>query len=297
MVKANKANDDKENNLLGELNEEAPVCGIVMPIANTAGYPEGHWTDVYGIICEVAKKAGFDPCMVSFDEDIGVIHKRIIHNLYKNPIVVCDISSRNANVMFELGMRLAFDKPTIIIKDNLTPFSFDISSIEHLEYPSDLRYQSINEFKSKLESKIKETYKRSQLDPDYSTFLKDFGTFTVSRLDEKEATFNEVLLEEFKELKKSISMQINRSNHSKVFPRSPLGDFANVTSDNHLAFTSDGLGGKLSDILEALLELKDKYGIEIPSMKRINDDVVSMVFEQGISSDHKELIKEAMIKF
>ncbi len=56
------------------------------------------------------------------------------------PIVVCDISARNANVMFELGMRLAFDKPTVIIKDERTPYSFDISSIEHLDYPSDLRY-------------------------------------------------------------------------------------------------------------------------------------------------------------
>ncbi|MBE4973567.1 hypothetical protein IMX17_09190 [Serratia sp. X3] len=297
MAKANKANDENENNLPDELNGGAPVCGIVMPIANTAGYPDGHWTDVYGILCEVAKKAGFDPCMVSFDEDIGVIHKRIIHNLYKNPIVVCDISSRNANVMFELGMRLAFDKPTIIIKDKVTPFSFDISSIEHLEYPSDLRYQSINEFKSKLESKIKKTYRRSQSEPEYSTFLKDFGTFTVSRLDEKEASFNEVLLEEFKELKKSISMQINRSNHSRGLPRSPLGDIANATSENSLAFGSDGLGGKLSDILEAMIELKGSHGVEIPSLRKVNDDLVIMTFDKVISPEHKELIKEAMVRF
>lgn len=40
--------------------------------------------------------------------------------------------------MFELGMRLTFDKPTIIIKDNTTDFIFDTGPIEHLQYPKDL---------------------------------------------------------------------------------------------------------------------------------------------------------------
>jgi len=43
-------------------------------------------------------------------------------------MIVCDISGRNPNVMFELGLRLAFDKPAIIIKDEITPYSFDTSA-------------------------------------------------------------------------------------------------------------------------------------------------------------------------
>jgi hypothetical protein len=35
------------------------------------------------------------------------------------------LALKNPNVMFELGMRLAFDKPAIIIKDNRTNYSFD----------------------------------------------------------------------------------------------------------------------------------------------------------------------------
>lgn len=75
--------------------------------------------------------------------------------MYENPIVVCDVSGKNPNVMFELGIRLAFDKPTIIIKDDKTSYSFDTSPIEHLEYPRDLRYNRIEDFKSKLTDKIK----------------------------------------------------------------------------------------------------------------------------------------------
>lgn len=153
MTKAAKQIDKQEEDI-GQFNE-FPVCGIIMPIADTEGYPSGHWQDVYSILKESAINANFHPNLVSFDNDIGVIQKRIIQNIYSNPIVVCDISSRNANVMFELGMRLAFDKPTIIVKDEETPYSFDISSIEHLNYPTDLRYKSINEFKDKLTEKIK----------------------------------------------------------------------------------------------------------------------------------------------
>ncbi len=193
--------------------EKDNVCGIIMPIAKTDGYPEKHWSDVYNILCESAKMASFEPNLVSFDDDAGVIHKRIVQNIYSNPIVICDISSRNANVMLELGMRLAFDKPTIIVKDDKTPYSFDIASIEHIEYPSDLRYQSINDFKDKLKTKITETYRRSQSDSEYTTFLKHFGTFKVAKIEEKEVSGIEFLSAEIKELKNIISTSMVSKNN------------------------------------------------------------------------------------
>lgn len=199
MAKNPQNNEDKAKD--DARDDSIPVCGIIMPIAKTEGYPEKHWADVYSILCEVATQAEFNPNLVSFDDDVGIIHKRIVQNIYSNPIVICDISSRNANVMLELGMRLAFDKPTIIVKDDKTPYSFDIAAIEHLEYPSDLRYQLINDFKQKLHSKIVETYKRSKVDGDYTTFLKHFGTFKVAKIDEKEVSGVEYLAAEVKELK------------------------------------------------------------------------------------------------
>lgn len=72
------------------------------------------------VISEAITDAGLHPSLVSDASDVGIIQKRIIENLYFNPIVVCDVSGKNPNVMFELGLRLAFDKPTIIVKDNRT---------------------------------------------------------------------------------------------------------------------------------------------------------------------------------
>src|ERR1019366_7659753 len=101
------------------------------------------------------------------------IHKTIVQNLYDNPLVICDVSSKNPNVMFELGIRLAFDKPTIIVKDDATTYSFDTASIEHIPYPRDLRFGKIVEFKAKLAGKVAATLEASK-DPGYSTFLKNF---------------------------------------------------------------------------------------------------------------------------
>ncbi|MEE8483006.1 MAG: hypothetical protein V3S46_00280 [Nitrospinota bacterium] len=185
--------------------KEKLVCGIVMPISAISDCAESHWADVKEILLEAIEDAGFEGNLVSNSDDSGIIQKRIIQNLYNNPVVICDVSAKNPNVMFELGMRLAFDKPTIIVKDDKTSYSFDTSPIEHLDYPRDLRFQDIVDFKGNLKEKIKKTYEVSKSDRDYTTFLKHFGSFKVPKLDTEEISSSEYILEEIKSLRIMIS--------------------------------------------------------------------------------------------
>ncbi len=185
-------------------SKEPKICGIVMPISSIDGCAETHWSEVLEIINEAIEDAGFDGNLVSNADDVGIIHKRIIQNLYDNPIVVCDVSCKNPNVMFELGLRLAFDKPTIIIKDDKTAYSFDTSAIEHLEYPRDLRFSQIVEFKKKLSAKILATFNKSTTDENYTTFLKHFGEFKVAKIEQKEVSGQEYILEELKNLRRTV---------------------------------------------------------------------------------------------
>lgn len=287
----NPATEDVSN------TTETPVCGVIMPIAKTEGYNDNHWADVYSIICEVATDAGFNPNLVSFDDDVGIIHKRIVHNLYSNPIVVCDISSRNANVMLELGMRLAFDKPTIIIKDNKTPYSFDIAAIEHLEYPSDLRYQLINEFKLNLKKKIIETFKRSTNDPEFTTFLKHFGTFKVAKIDEREVTGGEYLAAEMRELKdlvlNSISLS-NKNNSGAIQLKRPLssrGGFDNykITFDSPLPATLN---------LHSISMLLKSHGLDVVSIQReANPNTLIIEFVPTLSTPNYSVINEVVSEY
>jgi len=175
--------------------ESKPTCGIIMPISAIDGCPSEHWTEVKGIISEAICTAGYSSNLVSDADDIGIIQQRIIQNIYNNDIVVCDVSGKNPNVMFELGMRLAFDKPAIIVIDDKTDYSFDTSPIEHLSYPRDLRYNKILDFKEQLAKKIKATDEKAKSDPSYTTFLKNFGTFEIAHVEKKEGTINDLLLE------------------------------------------------------------------------------------------------------
>ena len=183
---------------------ETPICGMVMPISAIDTCSEEHWRDVKEILTEAIQDAGFTPQLVSDADDVGIIQKRIIQNLYENPVVVCDVSAKNPNVMFELGMRLAFDRPTIIVKDDKTTYSFDTSPIEHLPYPRDLRFSKIVEFKEALSEKIKATHLKATKDKTYTTFLKHFGTFKVAELKTEIVPQDRLLLEEMKSLRELV---------------------------------------------------------------------------------------------
>lgn len=183
---------------------QRPICGLVMPIATFGDYSQSHWGAVEAILREALVDVGFDAKLVSQETASGVIHQRIITNLYTNEIVVCDVSARNPNVMFELGIRLAFDKPTIIVKDDETPFSFDISGIEHLTYPKALTYADIVRFKGKLGEVVLETTKLSKEDPSYSTFLKHVSGVKPARLDVQEIPFQDFIMKQLDEIRSKI---------------------------------------------------------------------------------------------
>jgi hypothetical protein len=185
-------------------------CGIVMPISAIDGCAEQHWQDVKSILDDAITASGFEPSFVSKSDEVSVIQKQIVENLYENPIVVCDVSGRNPNVMLELGMRLAFDKPVVIVKDDKTAYSFDSSPIEHLVYPRDLRWTSINSFKVLLADKITATHLKATSDPNYSAFLKHFGQFTVAKIDSKEVSAETALLAEVREMREGLSILTDR---------------------------------------------------------------------------------------
>jgi len=201
-----------------ESEKKKMTCGIVMPISPIDGCSAEHWTEILTILKEVIKDAGFEPNLVSDADDSGIIQKRIIQNLYKNEIVICDVSAKNPNVMFELGMRLAFDKPTIIVKDDKTDYSFDTSVIEHVPYPRDLRFTKILKFKEVLKSKIKSTYEKSIEDPNYTTFLKHFGEYKITQLEQTEVTSEKYFLSAIDEINQSIrEIKYNQIENKQPF--------------------------------------------------------------------------------
>jgi hypothetical protein len=85
-----------------------------------------------------------------------------------------------------------------------------------LDYPRDLRYLSIQTFKTKLRDKVVATYEASKR-PDYTTFLKHFGHFVVADIEEKRVSKSDYLLEAISELRKDVLAlgQTVRSGNSR----------------------------------------------------------------------------------
>jgi len=134
-------------------------CFIIMPISDVEGYPSGHFKHVYdNIIMPSCYKAGFQAIRADDIKATNLIHLDILKKLIEAPIAICDLSSRNPNVLFELGIRQAFDRPVVLIQEGGTPKIFDIAPLRYLEYSKEMKYHDVlrsqNELKDAIEATV-----------------------------------------------------------------------------------------------------------------------------------------------
>lgn len=189
-------NDTETTKSTSIATPEPISIGLIMPLAPIADYPQSQFEDVRSIIEETIvsiTKYNFHVSMVSDSDEVAVIQKTIIQNIYNYPLVIVDVSGKNPNVMFELGMRLAFDMPIVLIKDEKTDYSFDTAPIKTIEYRSDLRHPSIINFTNELKRSIINTYEKSEKDHAYSPYLSSFGDIKVKEISNSSVDATEAL--------------------------------------------------------------------------------------------------------
>lgn len=127
-------------------NLENGNCFVIMPISDPDGYSTGHFQKVYEDIFKIAiEKAGFKPMRADDVRQTNFIHLDILQKLIDSPMALCDLSSRNPNVLFELGLRQAFDKPTVLVQEVDTPKIFDITPLRVTDYRRELKYREVLE--------------------------------------------------------------------------------------------------------------------------------------------------------
>ncbi len=180
---------------------EKKTCGLIMPISARDGLPESHWLEVRAIIEKSLSSLNLDVRLVSDGEASDVIHKTILQRLYTSTVCVCDISTLNPNVMFELGIRLSFSKPTVIIGDDATPLPFDTGLVRRFPYPRDLRYQKIQRFMSALKKAVASALEAAAKGDQSSSFMSALGPIKVPQLDTQEVTGIQFVMDELKEIK------------------------------------------------------------------------------------------------
>ena len=120
--------------------EDRRTCFVIMPISMPDLHAEryekrsDHFAQIREqLILPAVELAGFEP---KSPERAGSenIHASIINDLRGAAMVLADLSTLNANVFLELGIRTALDKPICLIWDGFDSLPFDTGSINSHKY-------------------------------------------------------------------------------------------------------------------------------------------------------------------
>lgn len=157
---------------------EKQVCFVLMPIADVHGYEPGHFGRVYEHLLKPAIiAAGYVPVRADDTVKTDYIVVGIIQKIVESAMVLCDFSARNPNVMYELGIRHAFNKPVVLIRDKRTDKIFDIQGLRYAEYDESLRVDSVTKDIGKITSAISET--ATTTDKDMNSIVQLAGIKTA----------------------------------------------------------------------------------------------------------------------
>ncbi len=150
---------------------------IVMPfVERNPDRPNGFFTEVLrslltpaglaaGFVVETANRQGSD-----------VIQSTIINDLLEADLVVADLTDHNPNVLFELGMRMAEDKPVALIKATGTGRIFDVDNMLRVyEYSANLWQSTIDKDLPALTEHIKAAWENRSSEQTYMKILRRGG--------------------------------------------------------------------------------------------------------------------------
>lgn len=138
-------------------------CFVIMPFSSPQGYEDGHFKRIYEqIIKPAVENAGFKPERVDENVLSTDIVTKIFQGLTECDMAICDLSSRNPNVLYELGIRQAYNMPVLLIKDEKTKDIFDVGGLTTLPYNSNRLYENVVEARNKICEALKEHDKNSE---------------------------------------------------------------------------------------------------------------------------------------
>ncbi|MGF1706986.1 hypothetical protein [Enterovibrio baiacu] len=200
-----------------ESKADGKTCFVVMPIADHDSYEKGHFKRVYDhVIAPACKAAGYKPVRADDVVKSNHIVVDILKNLVNSEMVVCDISSRNPNVLYELGLRHAFNLPTVLIKDFKTTDIFDISSIRYTSYNEDLRIDNVEKSIKSITKAIIDT---ASNDDDVNSIVQLLGVTKATTPDKIELDQGQsVILAQLERLMQKVedTQQIKHSRYSEI---------------------------------------------------------------------------------
>ncbi|RSQ24223.1 hypothetical protein EA709_16665 [Acinetobacter baumannii] len=196
-------------------------CFIIMPIADHPDYKQGHFKRVYeDIIKPACQAAGYRAIRADDVAQTNLIHLDILQKLLESPMAICDLSTRNPNVLFELGLRQAFDKPTILIQEVGTPQIFDINLFRYTQYRNGLDYRDVLADQKAIQKVIEETKQAVAENKSVNSIIKLLSITNPASLQDssnfEDKEYFQILMSEIQGIKNSLARNNNFTNSKYI---------------------------------------------------------------------------------
>ncbi|MEJ1384148.1 MAG: DNA-directed RNA polymerase subunit alpha C-terminal domain-containing protein [Candidatus Sedimenticola sp. (ex Thyasira tokunagai)] len=115
----------KDNN---EISNEDGICFTIMPFG---GWFDTYYSEVYA---PAIKESGLTPRRADDVYRPGTIVHDIWNLTKASKIIVADLTGKNPNVLYELGLAHALTKPVILLTESLEDIPFDLRALRIIEY-------------------------------------------------------------------------------------------------------------------------------------------------------------------
>ncbi|MCG5292497.1 hypothetical protein L7842_013530 [Providencia rettgeri] len=206
--------------VLGQSKEKKKTCFVIMPIAEHPDYEKGHFKRVYDYLIKPAcEAAGYEAIRADDSKASHMIMFDILKKIVECDMAICDLTTKNANVFYELGLRQAFNKKTILITDGKEKAPFDIAGFRYVEYSSSLRVDETTGDIKKITSMLKETESAPESDVNSIVKLLEIEPAKIDykSLNSEESMFFKMLMEMDDKLEK-ISRDVYTQNPNIIYP-------------------------------------------------------------------------------
>ena len=140
------------------ISERKRTCFVIMPFGEKKDLDgkDIDFDDIYRFFFKKAiEDLGIECIRCDEIEEAGSIHEKMFEHIYLADIVVVDITTSNANVYYELGIRHALAKGvTVLIRRKGTTIPFNIQGLQIVEYDQ-AKFGSIEQAKARIHQIIK----------------------------------------------------------------------------------------------------------------------------------------------
>lgn len=203
--------------------QDTTQCFVIMPISSQEGYDKDHFKLVYeDIIKPSILAAGLSPFRADETKNTNLIQLDILRSVVDSEIAICDMSARNPNVFYELGMRQAFDRPTVLLRDEITEAPFDVNGLRYVTYKKNMKHRDVMQAVKELTIAIKETYAKRNDKSEINSLIRLMELASPAKLSQVELS-DEARYEKLNELHlKEIMSSIESLNSSQRIIMSEL---------------------------------------------------------------------------